>query len=100
MGRSRSLHPQKGNTQYGLEVQSWLHSPPSNKCGSRNKNMTNLVLELYTENASKSLFSVFECMSTKEMNTKNSLVSLCHLNNLGLPSYHVLQKKTTTTIFQ
>jgi hypothetical protein len=38
-----------------MEVQFWLRYQPSNKCGSLNRNMTNLALELYTENASKSL---------------------------------------------
>merc|ERR1712223_1529743 len=42
---------------YGSEDPSWLHSQPSNKCGSPNKNTTNPALELYTENASKLIFS-------------------------------------------
>merc|ERR1712061_985336 len=53
----RSLHHQKGNTLYGSEDPSWPHSQPSNKCGSPNKNTTNPALELYTENASKLIFS-------------------------------------------
>jgi hypothetical protein len=32
------------NTPSGLEGLSWLPSPPSNRCGSRNKNTTSLVL--------------------------------------------------------
>merc|ERR1712088_735462 len=55
--RSRSLHHQKESTQYGLEDLSWPLFQPSNKCGSQNKNTTNLALELYTENASKLIFS-------------------------------------------
>jgi len=42
----------------GSEDPSWLLSPPSNRCGSRNKNTTNLVHQLSTENASK-LFIYF-----------------------------------------
>merc|ERR1712025_1403818 len=44
---------QRGNTLYGLEDPSLLHSPPSNRCGSENKNTTNLAHPLSTENASK-----------------------------------------------
>merc|ERR1711879_555425 len=51
--RSRLLLPQKGNTLSGSEDPSWLPSPPSNRCGSANKNTMNLVHQLSTENASK-----------------------------------------------
>merc|ERR1712061_677718 len=50
--RSRLLLPLRGNTPYGSEVPSWLLSPPSNRCGSPSKNMTNAVHPLFTGNAS------------------------------------------------
>lgn len=51
--KSRSLLPQKGNTQYGLVVQSWLLCLPSNKCGSPNRSTTNQAHLLCTESVSK-----------------------------------------------
>merc|ERR1712126_678699 len=51
--RSRSLLHQKENTPYGSEDPSWLHSPPSNRCGSPSKNTTKAAHPLSTENASK-----------------------------------------------
>merc|ERR1719336_2251293 len=51
--RLRSLLPPRGNTQSGSEAQSCLPSPPSNKCGSPNKNMMNVVHLLSIGNASK-----------------------------------------------
>merc|ERR1712013_921633 len=51
--RSRSSPHQRGNTPSGLEDPSWLPSPPSNRCGSANKNMTNLAHPSSTENASR-----------------------------------------------
>merc|ERR1719461_2661387 len=51
--KSRSLLHQKGNTPSGLVAPSWLLSPPSNRCGSPNKNMMNVVPPLSTESASK-----------------------------------------------
>merc|ERR1712187_581320 len=51
--RSRSLLPQKGNTPSGLEDPSCLPSPPSNRCGSPNKNTTNVAHPLSTGNVSK-----------------------------------------------
>merc|ERR1712203_466512 len=50
--RSRSLLPQRGSTPYGSEAPSWLHFQPSNRCGSANKNTTNLAPPLFTENVS------------------------------------------------
>merc|ERR1711994_764464 len=47
-----SLHP-KENTPSGSVDLFWPLCLPSNKCGSQNKSMTNLVLESFTENASK-----------------------------------------------
>jgi len=51
--RSRSLLHQRGNTLYGLEDPSLLPFPPSNRCGSASKNMTNLDHQSSTGNASK-----------------------------------------------
>merc|ERR1711874_532587 len=51
--KSRSLLLQKENTLYGSEVPFWPLSQPSNRCGSQNKNMTNVVHQLFTENAFK-----------------------------------------------
>merc|ERR1711997_1131353 len=51
--RSRSLLPQRGNTPSGSEAPSCLPSPPSNRCGSPNKNTMNAVHPLSTGNASK-----------------------------------------------
>ncbi len=52
------IAPPNVNTLSGLEVLSWLLSPPSNKCGSPRKNTTNLVPLLSTESASKHLPSL------------------------------------------
>merc|ERR1712117_191413 len=57
----RSLPHQRGSTLYGLEDPSWLHSPPSNRCGSANRNMTNPAHQLSTESASKKPSSFFLC---------------------------------------
>merc|ERR1711890_133175 len=51
--KRRSLLHLRGNTPYGLEDPSWLPFPPSNRCGSPNKNTTNAAHPLSTENASK-----------------------------------------------
>jgi len=51
--KSRSLLPQSENTPYGSEDPSWLPCPPSNRCGSPNKNTTSPAQELSTENAFK-----------------------------------------------
>ena len=51
--RSRSLLLLKGNTLSGSEAPSWHPCPPSNKCGSPSKNMTNPVLPSSTGSASK-----------------------------------------------
>merc|ERR1719427_474576 len=51
--RSRSLLHQRGNTPYGLEDPSWLHSPPSNRCGSANKSTTSPDHPSSTGNVSK-----------------------------------------------
>merc|ERR1711874_43752 len=51
--RSRSLLHQRGNTLYGLEDPSLLHSPLSSLCGCPSRNMTSLAQELFTANASK-----------------------------------------------
>merc|ERR1712154_252046 len=55
--KSRLLLLQKENTLYGLEVPFWLLSPLSSRCGSQNKNMTNVVHPLFTENAFKCFFT-------------------------------------------
>merc|ERR1712241_1005255 len=47
------LPHQRGNTLYGSEDPSWLHSPHSNRCGLASKNMMNLAHQLCTESASK-----------------------------------------------
>merc|ERR1712004_432241 len=57
--RSRLLLPQKGSTPSGLEVPSWLPSPPSNRCGSPSKNTTNAAHPLSTGSASNFLFYCF-----------------------------------------
>lgn len=51
--RSKSSLHQKGNTPYGSVVPSWPPCPPSNRCGSRNKNTTNQAQESSTVNVSK-----------------------------------------------
>merc|ERR1712105_253647 len=51
--RLRSLLHQRGNTLYGLEDPSLLHSPPSSLCGYPSRNMMSLVQELFTANAFK-----------------------------------------------
>merc|ERR550539_218420 len=51
--RSRSLLPLRGNTPSGLEALSCLPSPPSNRCGSPNKNTMSAAHPLSTGNASK-----------------------------------------------
>merc|ERR1712241_653225 len=51
--KSRLLLHLRGSTPYGPEDPSWLPSPPSNRCGSPSKNMTNAAHPLSTENASK-----------------------------------------------
>ena len=51
--KSKSLPHQKENIPSGLVVLFWLHSQPSNRCGSQNKNTMNLVHLSSTENASK-----------------------------------------------
>merc|ERR1712184_223608 len=43
----------KFSDEYRIEDPSWLPSPPSNRCGSPSKNMTNAAHPLSTENASK-----------------------------------------------
>lgn len=52
--RSRSSLHQNVNTPYGSVVPSWLLCPPSNRCGSPNKNTTNPAQESFTVNVSKS----------------------------------------------
>ncbi|CAH2306709.1 actin, cytoplasmic 1 [Pelobates cultripes] len=49
----RSLPHLSVNTLSGLEDPSWLLCPPSNKCGSASRNMTNLDHPLSTANVSK-----------------------------------------------
>merc|ERR1712020_789149 len=44
-----------------IEDPSWLHSPPSNRCGSANRNMMNPAHQLSTESASKKPSSFFLC---------------------------------------
>merc|ERR1712203_1075506 len=90
------LHHQKGNTLFGLEVQFWLPSQPSNKCGSRNRSMMNLVLALFTENA-LNLYSQFVHPYQRRYNHNNFEYNpfFHHLNNNGsriLPSYHVFKR--------
>merc|ERR1739844_452602 len=51
--KRKSLPHLRENTPYGSEDPSWLHSPPSNRCGSPSKNTTNAAHPLSTENASK-----------------------------------------------
>ena len=51
--RSRSLLPLRGNTLSGLEAPSLLPSPPSNRCGSLSRSMTNLAHRSSTGSASK-----------------------------------------------
>merc|ERR1719431_2045342 len=50
--RSRSLLPQRGSTQSGLEDQSWLPSPPSSRCGSPSRSMMSVAHPLCTASAS------------------------------------------------
>merc|ERR1711997_540596 len=96
--RLRLLLPQKGSTLYGLEVLSLPRSQPSNRCGSRNKNMTNLALELYTENASKLFFQFSNACQRRthkiHLQIYTFIINVIWIKN---PSYHVLQ--TTTIIF-
>merc|ERR1711973_18185 len=47
------IAPLKGNTPSGLEDPSCLPSPPSNRCGSPNKNTMNVAHPLSTGNVSK-----------------------------------------------
>merc|ERR1712227_479897 len=93
----RSLHHQKGNTLYGSEDPSWPHSQPSNKCGSPNKNTTNPALELYTENASKLIFSFRIHAYEGNRNYISEFIFLSQQLDKNLLSYHVLQ--LTTIIF-
>merc|ERR1712098_412670 len=51
--RSRSSLHQRGSTPSGSEVPSWLHSPPSSRCGSPSRNMMSVGLPLYTGSASR-----------------------------------------------
>merc|ERR1712037_707820 len=55
--RSRSLLPQRGNTPSGSEAPSCLPFPPSNRCGSPNKNTTSAAHPLSTGSASNSSVS-------------------------------------------
>merc|ERR1711973_334262 len=76
--RSRSLPHQKGNTQYGLEDPSWLHSQPSSRCGSANKNMTSLAHPLCTGSASKPSSSPpFSATSVHSNSTKFVILRNC-----------------------
>merc|ERR1712079_652252 len=50
--RSRSLLPLRGNTPSGSEAPSCLPSPPSNRCGSPNKNTMSAAHPSSTGNAS------------------------------------------------
>merc|ERR1711962_985944 len=52
------IAPPERNILSGLEDPSWLPSPPSNRCGSPNKNTTSLVHLLSTGNASKLSFYI------------------------------------------
>merc|ERR1712121_532463 len=56
--RSRSLPHQRGNTPSGSEDPSLPPSPPSNRCGSPNKNTMNPAHPSSTENASKLTFKL------------------------------------------
>merc|ERR1719354_483597 len=51
--RSRSLPPLRGSTLSGSVAPSWPLCPPSSRCGSPSRSMTNPDLELSTENAFK-----------------------------------------------
>merc|ERR1719354_776277 len=51
--KSRSSLHQRGNTPYGSEAPSSLHSPPSNRCGSQSKSTTKPVHPSSTGSASK-----------------------------------------------
>merc|ERR1712105_414760 len=51
--RSRSLLHQRGNTLYGSEDLSLLHSPLSSLCGCPSRSTTSPAQELLTANASK-----------------------------------------------
>merc|ERR1712002_438241 len=54
--RLKSLLHQRGNTLYGLEDPSLLHSPPSSLCGYPSRNMMSLAQELFIVNASKDYY--------------------------------------------
>ena len=54
--RSRSSHHQSANTPSGSVAPSWPLCPPSNRCGSANRNTTNPAPASSTGNASKLLF--------------------------------------------
>ena len=51
--RSRSSHHQSANTPYGSVAPSWPLCPPSNRCGSANRNTTNPAPASSTGSASK-----------------------------------------------
>ena len=53
--RSKSSLLLSASTLPGSAVPSWLLSPPSNRCGSLNRNMTSLDRPLFTANAFKYL---------------------------------------------
>merc|ERR1711994_846599 len=79
--RSRSLPHQRGNTPYGLEDPSWLHSQPSSRCGSANKNTTSLAHPSCTGSASKlSVFLHFFCATFVH---SNSTKQNCNTEEFG-----------------
>merc|ERR1712086_422024 len=90
--KSRSLLPQKGNTLSGSEDLSWLHSQPSNRCGSPSRSTMNLVPQLSTESASKAtililptvaILSIPPPSTTQHFTLLNSNLITNHSNKLA-----------------
>merc|ERR1712228_72837 len=79
--RSRSLLPLRGNTLSGSVAPSCLPFPPSNRCGSPNKNMMNVVHPLFTGSASKYSNLLVQLLAFQLL---NRFIFHCHLILLSL----------------
>merc|ERR1711890_154283 len=88
--KSRSLPLLRGNTPYGSVAPSWPLCPPSNKCGSPNKNTMNPVPALFTGNASKKLFFVLYVTTAKEQSYLTKTNSKCGFLFLQILSFIIV----------
>jgi len=82
--RSRLSLPLRESTRSGSEDPSWLHCPPSNRCGSPNRSMMSLDLPSFTGSASKSLLLFSFILQTPGLLSLSLFLSLSISLSLSL----------------